>query len=126
MIRDWSAFIVANAVNVFIDTFFKFPFGFAYVLFRAFRASNDVYHITCVAGDVTNDIMCGLRDCASYCVSFLDELALVTGSTAFGLAGSSLYRVLDDFVSDKGFSDVRGCLKVLKGMSVMAFAMSCS
>ena len=43
MVRNGSVFVIANAIDVLIDTFFKFPFSFTYILLSAFRTGYDIY-----------------------------------------------------------------------------------
>ena len=54
--RCW--FISTDGVSMFIYTFLKFTFSFTYILFKTFIAGDDVNQVTCVACDVTYDVVC--------------------------------------------------------------------
>ena len=43
---------------MFIYTCLKFAFSFTYILFKTFLAGDDVNQVTCVACNVTYDVVC--------------------------------------------------------------------
>ena len=108
MVRDRSVFICAYTVDVFVYSSFQFSFRFANVLFCAFRTGDDIYYVACIASDVASDIVGYSCDRTGYFVSFLYELTLVAGTTAFGVTcviSSGLFR---DGGPDKDFSHIGG------------------
>ena len=76
-------------------------------MFGTFLAGDEVNKITCIACNITDDIVSFTSGCASDGVSFCDEAALVAVPTAFSVTCGVFIRLCSEAGSDENFLKIR-------------------